>query len=174
MFLEVEHVLNTFENVSTKISSFEILYDVKLQDLLLLFISKTYLDDREEREFLQRRQEIRNNVKNAIKLSQIKMTILYNKKHRSTELSDKAYIKMIQIDISDYHLSRFFFLSIKKINLFRIIRKIEDLMYELDLLSLMKIHFNILIAYLEQAIENTFNKIVSNTSSLIIVEDQKH
>jgi hypothetical protein len=174
MLLEVEHALNTFENVSTKIFSFEILYDVKSRDSLLSLIFKTCLDDREEREFLQRRQEIRNNVKNAIKLSQIKMTMLYNKKHRSTEFSNRAYIKMIKIDISDYHLSRIFFLSIKKIDFFRIIRKIEDLTYELDLLSSMKIHFIILIAHLEQAIEDTFSKIVSNTSSLIIVEDQKH
>jgi hypothetical protein len=171
MLLEVEHALNTFENVSRKIFSFEILYDVRSRDSLLSLIFKTCLDDREKRKFLQRRQEIKNDVKNAIKLSQIKITMLYDNKHRSKELLDKTYIKMIKIDISDYHLSRIFSLSIKKINLFRIIRKIEDLTYELDLLSSMKIHLIISIAHLEQAIENTFSRIVSNTSSLIIVED---
>lgn len=170
----MKHALNIFENVFTKISSFEVLYDVKSRDFLFALTFRTSLDDFKEEKFLQRRLEIKNDVRNAIKLTWIKMTMFYNKKHRSTEFTRKIYIKIIKIDISSYHLSRIVFLLIKKINLFFIIRRMRDFTYELDLSLSMKIHLIIFIIHLEQAIEDKFIEFVSDTSSSIIVEEQKH
>lgn len=172
MLSEVKHALNTFENAFIKIFFFEILYDIKSRDSLLALTFRT--NDLKKEKFLQRRQEIRNDVKNAIKLTQIKMTILYDRKHRSEELTSKAYIKMIKIKISEYHLPNFSSLSVKKIEPFLIIRKIEDLTYELELPSFMRIHLVISVTHLEQAIEDKFDRSLSIASSPVIVEDQNH
>ena len=53
------------------------------------------------------------------------MTILYDAKHRELDLHDNAYIKMIKIKkIKYYLLARSSSLSAKKIESFKIIRKI--------------------------------------------------
>jgi hypothetical protein len=173
MLSKIEYSLNIFKNSSIKITSFEVLYDVKLRDFLMKLTSKTNFENKEEIQFLKTRQEIKNDVINAIKLTQTKMTVFYNNKHRSTKLKKKVYIKMFKVDTLDYHLLKSFSLSIKKIEFFNIIRKIEDLTYELELFFSMKIHSIIFIAHLKQALENKFDRLIKDVSSLIVVEEQK-
>ena len=93
----------------------------------------------------------RNKIYNAIKFTQIKITILYNTKHRELDLYDSVYIKIIKIKKIKYYLStRNSNLNAKKIELFKIICKIKDLIYKLKLLSHIKIHNVIFIKHLEQ------------------------
>jgi hypothetical protein len=78
------------------------------------------------------------------------MTILYDAKHRELDLHDNVYIKMIKIREIEYYLSaRSSSLSAKKIESFKIIRKIKNLTYELELPSHIKIHNVIFVKHLE-------------------------
>jgi hypothetical protein len=173
MLSKIEYSLNIFENSLIKITSFEVLYDVKLKDSFMILISKTNFENKEEIQFLKTRQEIRNDVINAVKLTQTKMTVLYDNKHKSAEFKEKVYIKMFKVDTLDYSLSKSFLLSIKKVELFNIIQKIKDSIYELELLFNIKIHSIIFIAYLKQILENKFNRLIKDVSNLIILKKQK-
>ncbi len=82
--------------------------------------------------------------------------ILYNTKYCKLDLYNSIYIKIIKIKQIKYYLfvesSNF---NIKKINLFKIICKIKNLAYKLELLLYIKIYNIILIKYLEQINYNT-------------------
>ncbi len=102
-----------------------------------------------------------------IKFAQIKITILYDAKHRELDLHDNVYIKMIKIKKIKYYLSlRSSSLSAKKIESFKIIRKIEDLTYKLELLSHIKIHNVIFVKHLEQANYDALQRDVSQSPSI--------
>ncbi len=78
------------------------------------------------------------------------MTILYNAKHRELDLHDSVYIKIVKIKEIEYYLfARSSSLNAKKIESFKIIRKVEDLAYELELSSHIKIHNVIFVKHLE-------------------------
>jgi len=95
------------------------------------------------------------------------MTILYDAKHRELDLHDSAYIKMIKIEKIEYYLlARSSSLSAKKIESFKIIRKVEDLTYELKLLSHIKIHNVIFVKHLEQVNYDALQRDVSQLSSI--------
>jgi hypothetical protein len=173
MLSKVEYSLNIFENSSIKITSFEVLYGVKPRDPLMALISKTNFENKEGIQFLKARQEIRNDVIDAVKLAQTKMAVLYDNKHRPAELKGKAYIKMSKVGTPGYHLPKSSSLSTKKVGPFNIIRKVGDLAYELELSSSMKIHSVIFIAHLEQALEDKFDRLIKDVPSLIVVEEQK-
>ena len=66
------------------------------------------------------------------------------------------YIKLIKIKKSKYYIFQISFLFVKKIELFRILRKISDLTYKLKLLNIIKIHDIIFIVYLKQIKLNSF------------------
>ena len=114
---------------------------------------------------------------NAVKLAQIKMSILFDKKHRSFHLKEKVYLKLIKVKRIDYHVSNQFFLMVKKLKPFSIKRKISDLAYELTLFSFMKIHSVISVIHLDQTRKDTFERLTSfhaADSESIIVDDEKH
>ena len=56
---------------------------------------------------------------------------------------------MIRIDTSEYYLFETFNLFIKKINSFKILKKIKSLVYKLKLSTFIKIHSIILIIHLK-------------------------
>ena len=86
-------------------------------------------ENQKSSDFLKRRQEIRNDVNDVIKLAQTRMIIQYDAKHKSSNLSESVYLKMRKTDSSDYHLLKSFSLSIKKIDSFKILTRINDLTY---------------------------------------------
>ncbi len=94
----------------------------------------------------------RNEIYNAIKFTQIKITILHNAKYRKLDLHNSVYIKMIKIKKIKYYLfARSFSFNVKKIKSFEIIiRKIKDLIYKLKLLLHIKIYNVIFIKHLKQ------------------------
>ncbi len=98
----------------------------------------------------------RNKIYNAIKFAQTKIAILYNTKYCESDFYNSVYIKIIKIEEIEYYLSaENSSFSTKKIDLFKIIRKIKDLAYKLKLLLHIKIHNIISIKYLEQINYNT-------------------
>ena len=125
------------------------LYDVKLKISLLRIIRKNQNLFSNEMNFLKIRKQIRLNVIDSIKITQVKMSILYDVKHCSSSLTDKIYIKVAKQNHFDYHISEFNSLTVKKLNSFRIICKIKNLAYELELLINMKIHSVIFVIHLK-------------------------
>jgi hypothetical protein len=80
---------------------------------------------------------------------------------------------MFKIETLEYHFSQSSFLFTKKIDSFNIVRKINDLVYELKLSISMKIHSVIFIIHLEQALENKFDRIISMISDLILMKEHE-
>ena len=78
------------------------------------------------------------------------MTLIYDVKHRIFNLFEDVYLKMMRTENVDYHLFNNLNLSIKKIESFRIKRKINNLIYELKLSKHIRVHNVILIIYLKQ------------------------
>ena len=171
---QIEYSINCFENRSIEISSFEILYDVKSKNFLLKIIRRNQNLFSNEMNFFEIKKQIRLNVIDSIKMTQIKMSMLYDVKHRSSNLTDKIYIKIAKQNHFDYHISEFSSLTIKKLNSFRIIRKIENLAYELKLSINMKIHSIISVIHLKQTKKNDFDKknSINLISDFIIVNDK--
>ena len=78
------------------------------------------------------------------------MTFIYNVKYRVFNLFEKVYLKMMRTENVDYHLFNSLNFSIKKIESFRIKRKVNDLTYKLKLSKHMRIHNMISIIHLKQ------------------------
>ena len=171
---QIEYSINCFENRSIEISSFEMLYDVKSKNPLLRIIRRNQNLFSNEMNFLKIRKQIWLNVIDSIKMTQVKMSMLYDAKHRSSNLTGKIYIKIAKQNHFNYHISKFSSLTIKKLNSFRIIRKIENLAYKLKLSINMKIHSVISVIYLKQTKKNDFDKKNSTNliSDFIIVNDK--
>ena len=177
ILFHVEYSLTVFQNASIEMSSFEILYDIKLRDSLLIIIKTN--EFQKKIDFIKKKRQIRFDVIDVVKLAQVKMSILFDKKHRSFHLKEKIYFKLIKIKRIDYHVSNQFFLTVKKLESFVIKRKMNDLTYELILSSSMKIHLVISVIHFDQARKNTFERSTSfhatdSKSKSIIVDDEKH
>ena len=128
-------------------SPFEILYNIKFRNSLLIIIKTN--KSQKKINFMKKKRQIRFNVIDVVKLAQVKMSILFDKKHRSFHLKEKIYFKLIKIKRINYHVSNQFFLTIKKLKPFSIKRKRNDLIYELILFSFIKIHFVISVIHLD-------------------------
>ena len=157
--------------------SFEILYDIKFRNPLLIIIKTS--EFQKEIDFMKKKRQICFDVIDVVKLAQVKMSILFDKKHRSFHLKKKIYLKLIKIKRIDYHVSNQFFLTAKKLESFVIKRKMNDLAYELILSSFMRIHFVISVIHFDQTRKNTFERSISlhaadPKSESIIVDGEKY
>ena len=122
--------------------------------------------------FIEKRTKLRKKIHDAIKFVQTKMTIDFDKKHKSFNLIESIYIKLTKIERSNYHIFHTFSLFVKKIKSFKIKRKINDLIYQLNLFKTMKIHDVIFVIHLKQAFSNSYVKIVFSFLSLSIDDDE--
>ena len=92
----------------------------------------------------------------------------FDEKHKSLDLTKSIYLKLIKLKHFEYHVLQTLFLFFKKINSFRIIQKMSNLIYKLKLLKIMRIHNVISIVHLKQAISNFYNRVISFSSLLIM------
>ena len=164
---DVEYAFNTAKNVFITTIFFELLYDVKLREIitLLLYIIKI---NAFAKKFVARREIIRNEVYKIIKFAQIKMIFIYNVKHRIFNLFEKVYLKMMRTENVDYHFFNNLNLLIKKIKFFRIKRKVNNLTYELKLSKHMRIHNVISIIHLKQIHFDDYER------NILILDSIKH
>ena len=79
----------------------------------------------------------------------MKIILIYNEFHRFLNLKNQIYIKITKIEKSKYYIFNVFNLLNKKIEFFSIKRKINNLIYEINLLTNIRIHKIISIIYLE-------------------------
>ena len=94
------------------------------------------------------------------------MTFIYNRHHKILKLFKKIFNKIIKTKEIEYKLSNNSFFIIKKVESFIIIRKINDLIYELKLLKNMRMHNVIFIIYLKQIHFDEYKRRVFTSSSI--------
>ncbi len=167
----VELSLNTSANAFSEISSFEILYDVLSKISLLKSI--TAESNVDAKNFLKQRNRIRQDIMNFLRLAQTRMTIIFDVKHKSFRFKKKMFLKMTKLRKSEYHVFNQSFLSSKKLRSFKIIHKMNSLVYELKLSNFMKNHSIISIIHLKQVKKNSFERTVFTTSSSLTENDEK-
>ena len=167
---QVEYALNIAKNVFITIISFELLYEIKSResfvDLISIKLDSIAID------FINQRQTLRNEIYDAIQLAQTRMIIIYDNKHRTSNLHDSIFLKMIKMSEIDYHILDSSFLSIKKIDSFKIKKKVNDLTYQLELLEIMRIHDVIFIVHFEQVHLDFFDRAISFSSVIEHQEDK--
>lgn len=156
-------------------SPFEILYETRPKDPLLRIVRKDQDLFSQDVEFLKTWRQIRINAIDLVKMTQVRMIILWNYKHRPSNFVRKVYIKIAKQGQLRYHIFESSSLTIKKLRLFSLRRKIENLVYELDLLNNIKIYSVISVIHLKQAKKNKFEKkdFATQTSRSIIINKKE-
>ena len=172
MIVEIKYALNTTKNAFINITSFELLYEMKSREMLSSFI-KTIKYDKNVNIFIEIKNQFRNEIYDAIKLTQTKMTIFFDKKHKIFEFIDSTYIKLVKIETSKYHMLHVFLFSTKKIDFFRILKKMSELTYKLKLSNFMKIHDTIFVIHLKSTKSNFYVKSIFSSSSIVIENNEK-
>ena len=86
------------------------------------------------------------------------MIIQFDKKHKSFDMTNKIYLKMIKIKQSDYSIFKSSSFIAKKLKSFVIKRKVNSLTYEFDFSFKMKMHFVISMIHLKQVKKNFYEK----------------
>ena len=80
-------------------------------------------NDTFELNFLKKRKQLRNEIYDVIKLIQVKMILIFDKKHRSSRFENSVYFKLTKIENVEYHIFKTFSLSINKIEFYKIKKK---------------------------------------------------
>ena len=168
---KIEYALNIFKNVFIDITLFEFLYNVKLYKILKLLTILTKQNN-DAMNFLIKKIQLCNEIYNNIKLTQAKITLIFDNKHKLSKFINFVYLKLTKIDRFNYYVSNFLFIFVKKIELFRIIKRINVFAYKLELFKNFRIYNIISIIYFEQITSNFFVKNIFS-SSLLIVEKNK-
>ncbi len=171
LLANVELFLNTSTNASSKISSFEVLYDVKSKiSLLKLITAESNVD---VKNFLKQRNRIRQDIMNSLRLIQTRMTMIFDVKHKFFRLERKIFVKMTKSEKSEYHVLNQSSLFSKKLRSFKIVRKMNSLAYELKLSDFMKNHSIISVIHLKQIKKNSFERTIFTISSSLIENDEE-
>ncbi len=171
LLANVELFLNTSANASSEISSFEMLYDVKFKiSLLKLITAESNVD---VKNFLKQRNRIRQNIMNFLRLTQARMTMIFDVKHRFFRFERKIFLKVTKSEKSEYHVLNQSSLFSKKLRSFKIVRKMNSLTYELELSDFMKNHSIIFVIHLKQAKKNSFERTIFKISSSLTENDEE-
>ena len=166
---KVEYTLNIISNVFSDIILFELLYSVRAQ-FMLIFLA---VDSKKDNDFFKKWEQLRLEMINTLMLTKTKMTVYFNQHHWSVKLKNQIYIKIVWEMNHEYKILRSLSLFIKKIESFKILKKIDHLIYHLNLSLFMKIHSVILIVHLEQACFDSFQWEIPSASS-ILMKSEKH
>jgi hypothetical protein len=148
-----------------------VLYDVKFKISLLKFITaKSNVD---VKNFLKQRNRIRQDIMNSLRLIQTRMTMIFDVKHRFFRFERKIFLKVTKSKKSEYHVFNQSSLFSKKLRSFKIVRKMNSLIYELELSDCMKNHSIIFVIHLKQVKKNSFERTIFTISSSLIENDEK-
>jgi hypothetical protein len=110
---------------------------------------------------------------NSLRLIQTRITMIFDVKHRSFRFEKKMFLKMTKSKKSEYHVLNQSSLFSKKLKSFKIVRKMNSLIYELELSDFMKNHSIIFVIHLKQVKKNSFEKSIFTTSSSLIENDEE-
>ena len=151
---------NNFVNVNTKVISNELSYDFRVNDSFVL------LKNLSTKNYNQLRQMKRDFVEKAIVFVNVMHKRRYDKLHFDINFVVDNYVFIrffVEYIISNLISHK---LNQQRVELFKILKKIETLAYRLKLSSIMRIHSVIFITQLKsKSFENDFYDRVSNKDS---------
>ena len=162
----IQSQLNNSSNVVTRLSSNEIIYDIRVRDTILT------LNQRDQHESITNwRKKYQTKVSDAIAFVNAEIKVYYDFKHKSLLLNseNKVYLRLNKsYKLSNHHKKLFQ----QRCKLFLVKRKVERLAYELKLFSNWRIHSIISIVQLKSAlnIQNSYNRFRSNHSNTVKIE----
>ena len=99
--------------------------------------------------------------------------MIFDNKHRFSNLQNSIFLKLIKINDVEYHISKISSFFIKKVNLFKIVKKINDFAYKLEFSTSIKIYNIISIIHLKQITTNFYEKQIFLSISIIDVENDE-
>ena len=160
-FLQAEN--NNVVHVITEYSSNELIYEFKINDTLNM------LTDLSFENYSQLRQIKRDDVEAAMTFVSAFSKARYDEVHRAMKLKidDKVYLRLHHdytiFDLSNHKLTE------QRMRSFSIIEKIDNLVFRLQLSSVMKIYSVVSIAQIESATSNfdSYDRFVDRDSSSI-------
>lgn len=174
---EVEFHINNTINASTSVSPMEYLTGINARtvDVTILPSTAPALEN-----WSQRRETIRLESRDAITYAQAKMAIYYDQQHQpvSFKPGQKVYVNLQKdIGVPGYRLPNDHVvrkLGPRRVGPFRVIPKIGDLVYELDLPSNWKIHKVISVAHLEPAKDDTYERVTAPVPEIVYDAEGHH
>ncbi len=101
------------------------------------------------------------------------MTMIFDVKHRFFRFEKKIFLKMTKSKKFEYHVLNQSSLFSKKLKSFKIVRKMNSLIYELELSDFMKNHSIIFVIHLKQVKKNSFERTILTISSSLIKNDEE-
>jgi hypothetical protein len=174
---EVEFHINNTTNVSSGASPMEFLTGVNARTVDTVALPST---PPAVRNWTQRRQEIRNEARDAIVYAQAKMSIYYDKNHKPVSFNkgDSVYINLLKdIGTPGYKLPNDSIarkLGPRRVGPFKILKKVGDLAYQLDIPSNWKIHNTISVVHLEPAKEDSYARTTRPPPDIIHDDEGSH
>jgi hypothetical protein len=158
---DVEHLLMTSVSDSTKKTPFELLYGVPARSEFMP-APPTRMGTADE--FINDRERIRAEAADALQYAQGRMAFYFDRKHKPVELKKYAYIRLTRKPGHvGYSLEGSSCLSPVKMGPFRIIRRVGNLAYELDLPQDLHIHPVVSVVHLEQAPDDPWHRQTATT-----------
>jgi hypothetical protein len=129
------------------------------------------------RNWTQRRQEIRDEARDAIVYAQAKMAMYYDKDHKpvSFDVGNSVYINLQKdIGIPGYKIPNDSVarkLGLRRVGPFKVLKKVGDLAYQVNIPRNWKIHNTISVSHLEPAKEDTYGRITKPPPDIVHDED---
>jgi hypothetical protein len=141
---------------STKKTPFELLYSVPARSEFMP-APQTSIESADE--FINKRQRIRAEAADALQYAQGRIAFYFDRKHKPIELKNYVYIRLTRKPRhTGYSLEGSSCLSPVKMGPFRIVRRVGNLAYELDLPPNLHIHPVISVVHLEQAPDDPWHR----------------
>ena len=160
-FFQAEN--NNVVHVTIEYSSNELIYEFKINDTLNM------LTDLSFENYSQLRQIKRDDVEAVMTFVSALSKARYDEVHRTMKLKidDKMYLRLHH-DYTIFDLSNHKLIE-QRVRSFSIIEKIDNLVFRLQLFSVMKIHFVVSIAQLESATSSfdSYDRSVDKDSSSV-------
>ena len=165
----MEFALNTAKSDATKTSPFELLYGVKPCDEFSVESSNLPSSD----EFVKRRERIRKDACDALAMAQVRMAHYYDLKRTDKTMPSHVYIRMVKGINRGYRLPGGTSLSVIKEGPFKVLRKVGQLAYELELPPHIKIHPVISVIHLEPFLPDPYHQTPPKPGPILVGEEEE-
>ena len=162
----IQSQFNNSLNAFTDFSSNEVIYGFRVRDII------SALNQMQDESITNKRKEYQTEASDAIAFANAKMKIYYDARHKSLLLNsgDRAFLRFNKsYKLFNHHRK----LSQQKCESFFIKRRIERLVYELELSLTWRIHSIISIAQLKSAlsVQDSYNRSKSDHSDAVKVDE---
>ena len=158
--------LNNALNAVIELSLNEMIYEFKTREIVFNLVENAFVSD-----FVDRRDEYRKKTVDVDDFVNAKTKIYHNARHQPLmfKSKNKAYLRLHQKYTLSNHFNRKMFNQ--RCDSFLVKRRVERLIYELDLPAQWRIHSMIFITQLKSfSKSNSYNRFRSNYSTSVKIE----